>query len=342
MQLHGGIGMTWEHPAHLYLKRAKADQIALGAAGTHRARTRGTGRPGGLMSAIGTVEGRLQADVPRRTVRMKVSVTCRSTSPASCGSPPRRTRTSAAALGDLSFSYAQVDELAGRVAGGLRAAGLQPGDKVAVHLPNVPQFVFAYFGILKAGMTMVPICPLLTAPEVAYHLTDSDSRALVTHEQIAAPALAGAADAGRHVPTYVVGDGDAPAGARDFAELTAADVWDDHYPTWSDDAAVVVYTSGTTGRPKGAELTHFQLLMNADTPGRLFGVRRRRRPSAVLPLFHVFGLSSILDVCVRFAATMTLVPRFDAAAVLEVIQQDRVTVFEGVPAMYVALLNRRT
>ena len=102
------------------------------------------------------------------------------------------------------------------------------------------------------------------------------------------------------------------------------------------DVAVVVYTAGTTGRPKGAELTHFQLLMNADTPGRLFGVRDDDVVLAVLPLFHVFGLSSILDVCVRFAATMTLVPRFDAAAVLEVIQRDRVTVFEGVPTMYVA------
>src|SRR6185437_589562 len=102
---------------------------------------------------------------------------------------------------------------------------------------------------------------------------------------------------------------------------------------------VVVYTAGTAGRAKGAELTHFQLLMNADTPGRLFGVRDDDVVLAVLPLFHVFGLSSILDVCVRFAATMTLVPRFDATAVLEVIQRDRVTVFEGVPAMYVAVLN---
>jgi long-chain acyl-CoA synthetase len=105
------------------------------------------------------------------------------------------------------------------------------------------------------------------------------------------------------------------------------------------DVAVVVYTAGTTGQPKGAELTHFQLLMNADTPGRLFGVRDDDVVLAVLPLFHVFGLSSILDVCMRFAATMTLVPRFDATAVVEVIQRDRVTVFEGVPAMYVAVLN---
>jgi long-chain acyl-CoA synthetase len=105
------------------------------------------------------------------------------------------------------------------------------------------------------------------------------------------------------------------------------------------DTAVIVYTAGTTGRPKGAELTHFQLFMNADTPGRLFGIRDDDVVLVVLPLFHVFGLSSILDVCVRFAATMSLVPRFEPAKVLEVIARDRVTVFEGVPTMYIALLN---
>jgi long-chain acyl-CoA synthetase len=102
---------------------------------------------------------------------------------------------------------------------------------------------------------------------------------------------------------------------------------------------VIVYTAGTTGRPKGAELSHFQLFMNADTPGRLFGIRDDDVVLTVLPLFHVFGLSSILDVCVRFAATMSLVPRFDATKVLGVVQRDAVTVFEAVPTMYIALLN---
>jgi long-chain acyl-CoA synthetase len=105
------------------------------------------------------------------------------------------------------------------------------------------------------------------------------------------------------------------------------------------DTAVIVYTSGTTGRPKGAELSHFCMYMNADTPGRLFGIRDDDVVLTVLPLFHVFGLSSILNVCVRFAATMTLVPRFDAGAVLETIERDRVTVFEGVPTMFIGLLN---
>lgn len=105
------------------------------------------------------------------------------------------------------------------------------------------------------------------------------------------------------------------------------------------DTAVIVYTSGTTGRPKGAELTHIQLYMNADIPGRLFDVQPDDVVVTVLPLFHVFGLSSILDVCVRFGCTMTLIPRFTPAAVLTAIERDRATIFEGVPTMFVDLLS---
>ena len=104
------------------------------------------------------------------------------------------------------------------------------------------------------------------------------------------------------------------------------------------DTAVIVYTSGTTGRPRARILTHIQLYMNADIPGRLFDVQPDDVVLTVLPLFHVFGLSSILNVCVRFGCTMSLVPRFDPATVLTAIQRDRATIFEGVPTMFIALL----
>jgi long-chain acyl-CoA synthetase len=130
-----------------------------------------------------------------------------------------------------------------------------------------------------------------------------------------------------------------PAGHR-FEELLAVEPETPPLEqTDPGDTAVIVYTSGTTGQPKGAELTHYQLYMNADTPGRLFGIRDDDVVMVVLPLFHVFGLSSQLNVCVRFGATMSLVPRFDPTTVLEVMQRDRVTVFEGLPTMYVALLQ---
>lgn len=241
-------------------------------------------------------------------------------------------------LGDRTLTYAEVDELASRVAGGLRAAGLEPGDKVAVQLPNVPEFVCAYFGILKAGLVMVPINPLLTEHEVAYHLTDSDARILIAHDAFREAAVAGATRAG-DVPTYIVGAVGEHPGVRSFDDLAAAEAWDDQFPTGADDTAVLLYTSGTTGRPKGAELTHFQLFMNCTVAGNLFGVKADDVSLAVLPLFHVFGLSSVLNMAVRFGSTMVMVPRFEAGAVLDAIERHRVTVFAGVPTMYMALLE---
>jgi long-chain acyl-CoA synthetase len=239
-------------------------------------------------------------------------------------------------LGDLTFSYAQVDEISGRVAAGLLALGLRRGDKVAVHLPNVPQFLFSYFAILKAGLVMVPLNPLLRAGEIAYHLADSDTRVLITFELFADEAVQGAGD----VTTYVVhlpGSDRRPDGTRGFDERYANDDTGDIAPTDADDTAVLLYTSGTTGKPKGAELTHFQLYMNCTVGGELFGFRADDIGLAVLPLFHVFGLSSVLNVAVRFGGSIVLVPRFEVEPVLDAIERHRCTIFSGVPTMYFAL-----
>jgi long-chain acyl-CoA synthetase len=239
------------------------------------------------------------------------------------------------------LSYAELDVLSDRFATGLRASGVGRGDAVGLVLPNIPQFLVAYFGLLKAGCVGVPLNVLLKASEIAFCLGDSRASALITWAGVAREALKGAADAGVSA-VYVVntpGVPEAPAAHR-FEELLAVEpATRPLEQTDPGDTAVIVYTSGTTGRPKGAELTHFQLYMNADTPGRLFGVRDDDVVLVALPLFHVFGLSSQLNVCVRFGATMSLVPRFDPATVLAVIQRDRVTVFEGVPTMFIALLN---
>ena len=239
-------------------------------------------------------------------------------------------------------TYAELDAASDRFAVGLQQRGLSPGDAVALQLPNVPQFVVAYFGILKAGCVVVPMNVLYKAGEVEHVLRDSGARMVVTWAGSAEEAAKGAAGAGITDVAVLTPPGSPTSRAgRPFEELLAAGPAGAPPLVQTDpgDVAVVVYTSGTTGRPKGAELTHFQLLMNADTPGRLFGIRDDDVVLTALPLFHVFGLSSILDVCVRFAATMTLVPRFDVSTVLEVMQRDRVTVFEGVPTMYIAVLN---
>ncbi len=244
-------------------------------------------------------------------------------------------------IGDLTFTYAQVDEISGRVATSLRALGLERGEKVAVQLPNLPQFLFTYFGILKAGLVMVPLNPLLRAPEITYHLQDSDARLLVTFEMFAEEAVKGASPV-EGVTTYVVnlpGSEQRPEGTKHFDELYFAEDTGDIEPTSADDTAVIIYTSGTTGKPKGAELTHFQLFMNCTVGGELFGFRDDDIGVAVLPLFHVFGLSSVLNVCVRFNGTLVLIPRFEPGAVLDAIERYRCTIFSGVPTMYIGLLQ---
>jgi long-chain acyl-CoA synthetase len=236
------------------------------------------------------------------------------------------------------LTYAELDTASDRLAAGLAAAGLRPGDPVALQLPNIPQFVIAYFGILKAGCIAVPMNVLLKAPEVAFQLTDSRARMIITWEGVLGEAAKGAAKAAVN-EIYAVGHAENEPAAAPFERLLEASVPGHRFARRElDDTAVIIYTSGTTGRPKGAELTHIQLYMNCDIPGRLFEVRPDDVVIAALPLFHVFGLSSILNVCVRFGCTMSLIPRFSADACLTAIERDGGTIFEGVPTMYVALL----
>jgi long-chain acyl-CoA synthetase len=237
------------------------------------------------------------------------------------------------------LSYRQLDQASDRLAAALAAAGIEAGDRVALQLPNIPQFLISYFGILKAGAVVVPLNVLLRTPEVAFHLGDSGARLLITWSGVLAEAAKGAEAAGL-AAIYAVGHAAGTAEALPFERLLDGTAprreMVMRQPT---DTAVIVYTSGTTGRPKGAELTHIQLYMNADIPGRLFDVQPDDVVIAVLPLFHVFGLSSILDVCVRFGCTMSLIPRFTPAAVLAAVQRDRATIFEGVPTMFGDLLS---
>ncbi len=237
------------------------------------------------------------------------------------------------------FTYRDLDQASDRLAASLTAIGIRPGEPVALQLPNIPQFLISYFGILKAGGIVVPLNVMLRAPEVAFHLGDSGARVLITWEGILDEAAKGAAAAGLD-RIYAVGHGADAEGAIPFERLLEVMV-----PRFEmarrepADTAVIIYTSGTTGRPKGAELTHMQLYMNADIPGRLFGVSPDDIVIAALPMFHVFGLSSILNVCVRFGCTMSLIPRFTPEAVLTAIQRDRATIFDGVPTMFADLLS---
>jgi hypothetical protein len=180
-------------------------------------------------------------------------------------------------FGGTATTYGQLDEQSGRLAAGLREAGLNPGDVVALQLPNLPHFVTAYFGALKAGLVVLPLNPLLMAPELEYHLGDSSATVLIGFEGLHAEASKACERLG--IPLYLVsmGGGPLPEDTRPVSELFSASTPDqpggEVVPRAADDTAVLIYTSGTTGKPKGAELTHFQLYMNCTIAGQLFGYR---------------------------------------------------------------------
>jgi long-chain acyl-CoA synthetase len=223
-------------------------------------------------------------------------------------------------LDDCVLTYAALWAASARLAAGLLDEGLQPGDRVGVMLPNGPEFAVAYYGVLRAGGVVVPMNPLLKAREAEYLLSDSGARHLFVPHGSASTTCAGVRT---HVVEQAAGRWRAPRIERDES-----------------DTAVILYTSGTTGQPKGAELTHGGLIRNAQITATTL---LRLGPDDVilgcLPLFHAFGQTCCLNAAVVTGATITLMARFDPAQTLAVMQRDGVTVFEGVPTMYSALLE---
>jgi long-chain acyl-CoA synthetase len=201
-------------------------------------------------------------------------------------------------------------------------------------VPNVPEFTVAYFGILYAGATVVPLNVLLSGPEVTYHVQDSGARLLIAHPLFADPATKGAEGAG----VEVVWAG--AEGSPNLSDLATAEPLPALRATEPEDTAVILYTSGTTGKPKGAELTHSNLLLNcAVVVPRLVPLGPDDVALATLPLFHSFGQTCIQNAIIALGGTVTLLPRFTAEDALAVMERDRVTLFAGVPTMYFALLN---
>jgi long-chain acyl-CoA synthetase len=234
-------------------------------------------------------------------------------------------------LDDMILTYTDLDDSSARAATLLREHGVRPGDRDADMLPNVPEFAVVYYGILRAGGVVVPMNPLLKEREVAYYLEDSQARLMLAWHGCVGEAGAGAARAGA---ACLVVDGGFGADLASVAPVAGV------AERAGDDTAVILYTSGTTGRPKGAELTHANLSTNVE----IFTTDLvRLRPEDVifggLPLFHSFGQTCGLNAAVSVGACLTLVARFVPGNVVEVLARDRVTVLEAVPTMYVALLG---
>jgi long-chain acyl-CoA synthetase len=234
---------------------------------------------------------------------------------------------------NAAMTYRALDEASARVAGLLRERGLKPGDRIGIMMPNVAEVPVVYYGVLRAGGVVVPMNPLLKAREVAYYLGDSGAGLIFAWHSFAEQARGGADQVSAE---SIVVDGDS------FPALLASVTPDFNVADTADeDTAVILYTSGTTGHPKGAELTHGNLISNTDvTRTDIVGARPDDVIFGGLPLFHVFGQTVALNVAVAAGACLTLLPRFDAEHALRIVAGHRVTVFEGVPTMYVALLHQ--
>ncbi|MEW9529904.1 long-chain fatty acid--CoA ligase [Microbispora sp. NPDC049125] len=254
----------------------------------------------------------------------------------------------AVVFGDLRLPYSLVNTVANQVANLLVSRGIGRGDKVALSCPNLPYFPFVYFGILKAGATVVPLNVLLQAREIAYHLEDSQARALFCFE--GSPELplgergrAGfdQVDGAEHliVLPAAASATESPYGETLWAALDGVSGEFETVQTSAEDTAVILYTSGTTGRPKGAELSHQNMLMNAMISDEMFPRQDKDVYLAALPLFHSFGQTVIMNAGFRRRAALVLMPRFEPVEALTLMGRENVTLFAGVPTMYWALLT---
>jgi long-chain acyl-CoA synthetase len=234
-------------------------------------------------------------------------------------------------LEDVELTYSLLDESTARVAALLKSKGVGPGDRVGLMLPNVPYFPAIYYGILRAGGVVVPMNVLLKERETSFYLTDPGAKLVFAWYDFADAAEAGAQEAGAEAILVKPGE---------FEQLLL-DQEPDHdvADRAEDDTAVILYTSGTTGKPKGAELTHANLARNCQAIVGFTAFDETSVLLGALPLFHSFGQTCTMNAAVFCGAKVTMLPRFDPEKALEIIERDRVTVFQGVPTMYNAMLH---
>ena len=242
-------------------------------------------------------------------------------------------------LDDAELTFSALDQWSQRVAGMLAQKGVQAGDRVALIMSNIPQMAFIYYGVLRFGAVVVPLNPLLKAREIAYHLGDSGAHLVFAWDGVASEAESAvgqiAAGAAQGTTLEVI----AVDAVTFMQQLSSVEPAPQVAEVDDQDTAVLLYTSGTTGRPKGATLTHLNLRRNAEISRDLMGTAVGDVLFGGLPFFHIFGQTCALNAAVLTGATVTLLPRFEPGKALEIIARDSVTIFEGVPTMYVAMLR---
>lgn len=252
-------------------------------------------------------------------------------------------------FGETTLNYAQINGAANQIANGLRSKGIKRGDKVAIDCLNLPYFPMIYFGILKAGATVVPLSVLLKKDEIAYHLRDSEAKAFFCF--VGTPDLpmgemgyGGFNEVDSCEQFYMITakptDPSPIAGTQTLGSLMAG-----QSPVFKklasepNDTAVIIYTSGTTGKPKGAMLSHSNLMLNTIISADLGEVTHDDVQIIVLPLFHIFAMTVLMNSGVYKGAHNVLLPRFDPDAVFGLLEKHDVTIFAGVPTMYWGMVN---
>ena len=256
------------------------------------------------------------------------------------------------------LTYRQIDGLANRFASALIAQGVRPGDRIALHLPNLPQFVFCFYGALKAGAAVVPINPLYTAPELARVLKNAEPTVVVTLSRLAPQVDEALAELSgvsviitepwdyfpwlwRWIARLRVRTNGSAAGLRLTTLLRRGTPRPPKVHVEPEHLAVLQYTGGTTGLPKGAMLSHQNLVANCTQMRHWLGDTRdgEERFLAVVPFFHVYGLTVALNTAIAAGASVICVPMamFDARRVAEAIARYRPTIFPGAPAVYLAI-----
>lgn len=270
----------------------------------------------------------------------------------------RRPEAEAVVCGGTRLTYGALNAWANQIAGALAASGIRRGDHVALLCPNLPYFPAVYFAILKAGATVVPLNILLKPREIAYHLRDSDAKALFCFEgtpelpmiEAANAAVAVVPSCKRLIVMRAPSSPESTVETPDSQEVVTLAEFSGGQPetfqtvdTSADDTAIILYTSGTTGQPKGAELTHLNMTMNGMISAELCAGSAdetgRHATAITLPLFHATAQTAQMLAYLHLGGTLVLLPRFDPAALLSAMAAERVTHWVGVPTMYWTLLN---
>ena len=245
---------------------------------------------------------------------------------------------------DQPISYADLDAQIEHAANGLAMRGITHGDRIALLAPNIPEFIVAYYAILRCGGIVVPINVLYKGEEVSYILQDSEAKAIILYADLAAQGLAAAIKTPSISQIVIIG-GRAPEGTTSWESLVDPSL-PDRVPVGVSpgDIATICYTSGTTGRSKGAMLTHRNFLSNCEQMDRTERGCAKQSDVVllVLPLFHIYAMNCAMNAFLRAGATIVLVRRFDPLLVLEQMQKHRCNVFHGAPPMYIAWVNTPT